>query len=55
MKKKSRMELADIQIDKFNKCFQQWKHWLNICIALEGQLDEGVTVVVYKKLNISFS
>lgn len=46
VKKKTRMELAAIQTDEFERCFQQWEHRLDKCIALEGEYIEGVKVIL---------
>lgn len=44
------MELANIQTEKFLKCFQRWQHRLEKCITLQGEYVEGGKVVLKKKI-----
>jgi hypothetical protein len=33
--------LKIIPEDEFQKCFEQWKHWLTKCIGMQGNYFEG--------------
>ena len=46
VKKKTTKQLAAIQTNEFEQCFQQWNLRLDKCIKLNGEYIEGVKVVL---------
>lgn len=50
LKKKMRMEHANIKTGEFEECFQQWQHRLYKCIKLQGKYVKGVKVFLKKKI-----